>query len=98
MEPRETALGIIPSCIAMSIQPVLDSLLTQEHTLGANEMTNEQIAASRDYNLSVLWFWNRRAGIKPTEIAADHEKLLVEWYDKSDRAAAHPRIGLISHC
>ena len=55
-------------------------------TFGANKMTNKQIAASRDYNYSVLWFWNRRAGFKPAEIAADHEKLLTMWYDHPDPA------------
>ena len=45
-------------------------------------MSNEQIAESRDYNYSVLWTLNRRAGVKPAQIAADHEELLKLWYDR----------------
>ncbi len=47
-------------------------------------LTNEQIAASRDYNYSWLWHWHRQRGLKPAQIVANHERMLTQWYDREE--------------
>ena len=51
-------------------------------------MTNEQIAASRDYNLSVLWMYAQRRGTKPADQAIQHMIFLSSVYDDMETLKA----------
>ena len=47
-------------------------------------MTDEQIAASRDYNLSVLWVQAQRQDTKPAAQVRQHMLFLSAVYDDMD--------------